>query len=138
MIDHDADRDPQAEESGDARDIALMGRVQRGDMEAFRELVESHQGRVVGTVAKMLSDETEAEDLAQQVFVRVWKSAGRYQVTAKFTTWLFKITRNLVFNELRRRKRHPNFSLDAETESGEGTRELPDDCKNSRQRLTRG
>lgn len=126
MMDQDADREPQVEETGDARDIALMGRVQQGDMEAFRELVESHQGRIVGTVAKMLGDESEAEDVSQQVFVRIWKSAGRYQATAKFTTWLFKITRNLVFNELRRRKRHPNFSLDAESESGEGAREMVD------------
>ena len=82
-------------------------------MEAFRELVETHQHRVIGTVAKMLGDDSDAEDVAQTVFIRVWKSAPRYEPTAKFTTWLFKITRNLVFNELRRRKRHPTQSLDA-------------------------
>ncbi len=89
-----------------------MARVKHGDMEAFRELVERHQNRVIGTVAKMLGGDIESEDIAQQVFIRVWKSAGRYEPTAKFTTWLFKITRNLVFNELRRRKRHPGQSLD--------------------------
>ncbi len=89
-----------------------MARVKHGDMEAFRELVERHQHRVIGTVAKMLGGDIESEDIAQQVFIRVWKSAGRYEPTAKFTTWLFKITRNLVFNELRRRKRHPGQSLD--------------------------
>lgn len=52
----------------------------------------------------MLGSDAEAEDLAQQVFIRVWKSAPRYRPTAKFTTWLFRITRNLVFNELRRRR----------------------------------
>jgi RNA polymerase sigma-70 factor (ECF subfamily) len=60
----------------------------------------------------MLGDDTDAEDIAQQVFIRVWNSAARYTPTAKFTTWLFKITRNLVFNELRRRKRHPTTPLD--------------------------
>ncbi len=89
-----------------------MERIKQGDMEAFRELIEAHQHRVVGTVAKMLNDDAEAEDIAQQVFVRVWKSAPRYEPTAKFTTWLFKITRNLVLNELRRRKRHLTRSLD--------------------------
>jgi RNA polymerase sigma factor (sigma-70 family) len=74
-------------------------------MEAFRLLVEAHQSRVVGTITKMLGSDAESEDLAQQVFIRIWKSAPRYQPTAKFTTWLFRITRNLVFNELRR-KRH--------------------------------
>lgn len=96
-----------------AQDLAWMARVKVGDAEAFRELIEAHQHRVIGTVAKMLSDDSDAQDLAQQVFLRVWKSAARYEPTAKFTTWLFKITRNLVFNELRRRKRHPTYSLDS-------------------------
>ena len=89
-----------------------MARVKEGDEEAFRELIEAHQQRVIGTVGKMLGDESDAEDIAQQVFVRIWRSAPRYEPTAKFTTWLFKITRNLVFNELRRRKRHPAISLE--------------------------
>jgi RNA polymerase sigma-70 factor (ECF subfamily) len=108
--------DPQADASPDAakQDLAWMERVKRGDTEAFQLLVETHQYRVVGTIAKMLGDEMDAEDLAQQVFIRVCKSAPRYEPTAKFTTWLFKITRNLVFNELRRRRRHGTQSLDAE------------------------
>jgi RNA polymerase sigma-70 factor (ECF subfamily) len=98
------------------QDVYWMQRVAVGDMEAFRALIEAHQARVVGTVAKMLGDDVDSEDIAQQVFIRVWKSAGRYQPTAKFTTWLFKITRNLVFNELRRRKRHPVTPLQHEEE----------------------
>src|SRR5215471_1434191 len=86
-------------------EIEWMARIRNGDMEAFRLLVEAHQSRVVGTITKMLGSDAEAEDLAQQVFIRIWKSAPRYKPTAKFTTWLFRITRNLVFNELRR-KRH--------------------------------
>jgi RNA polymerase sigma-70 factor (ECF subfamily) len=85
-------------------EIGWMARIREGDVEAFRQLVETHQARVIGTISKMLGSDAEAEDLAQQVFIRVWKSAGRYQPTAKFTTWLFRITRNLVFNELRRRR----------------------------------
>jgi RNA polymerase sigma-70 factor (ECF subfamily) len=104
---------PDNPDADNARDLALMARVKLGDVEAFRELVEAHQHRVVGTCAKMLGDERDAEDLAQTVFVRVWKNAARYEPTAKFTTWLFTITRNLVFNETRRRKRHPTQSLDA-------------------------
>jgi RNA polymerase sigma-70 factor, ECF subfamily len=85
-------------------EIDWMARVGQGDMEAFKLLVDAHQTRVINTISKMLSSDSEAEDLAQQVFIRVWKSAPRYKPTAKFTTWLFKITRNLVFNELRRRR----------------------------------
>ena len=98
------------------QDVYWMQRVATGDMDAFRCLIEVHQSRVVGTVAKMLGDDVDSEDIAQQVFIRVWKSASRYQPTAKFTTWLFKITRNLVFNELRRRKRHPVTPLQHEEE----------------------
>jgi len=98
------------------QDVHWMRRVAVGDVEAFQGLIEAHQSRVVGTVAKMLGDDIDSEDIAQQVFIRIWKSAGRYQPTAKFTTWLFKITRNLVFNELRRRKRHPVTPLQQEEE----------------------
>lgn len=92
-------------EAEESEDVALMGKVKAGDMGAFEQLVERHQHRVVGTVAHMLGGGAEAEDIAQQVFVRVWKSAGRYEPRAKFTTWLMTITRNLVFNEMRRRQR---------------------------------
>jgi RNA polymerase sigma-70 factor (ECF subfamily) len=101
--------------TADEQDILWMIRIRGGDREAFRELVECHQQRVVGTVARMLGgDLSDAEDIGQQVFLRVWKSAPRYEPTAKFTTWLYTITRNLVFNELRRRKHRPVVSLDAE------------------------
>ena len=85
-------------------EVGWMARIREGDMDAFRVLVETHQARVIGTISKMLGSDAESEDLAQQVFIRVWKSAPRYRPTAKFTTWLFRITRNLVFNELRRRR----------------------------------
>lgn len=102
-------------------DIARMQRVRDGDRDAFAELVECHQARVIGTVARMLGPDAaaDAEDIAQQVFLRVWKSAARYEPTAKFTTWLYTITRNLVFNELRRRKSRPMTSFDAPAPSGE-------------------
>jgi len=61
----------------------------------------------------MLRDLTEAEDLAQNVFLQVYKSAHRYEVSSKFSTWLFTITRNLCLNEIRRRARHQADSIDA-------------------------
>ena len=100
------------------RDIELMTRVSQGDVDAFQALVETHQSAVIGTVAKMLGHPAEAEDIAQQVFLRVWKSAPRYQPTAQFNTWLFTITRNLVYNETRKRQRRPTVSVEErETET---------------------
>lgn len=106
-------------------EVEWMARIRGGDMEAFRCLVEAHQARVVGTISKMLGSDAEAEDLAQQVFIRVWKSAPRYRPTAKFTTWLFRITRNLVFNELRR-KRHFVDQADEMPEPAERRDQEPD------------
>jgi RNA polymerase sigma-70 factor (ECF subfamily) len=105
-------------------DAALMALVARGDTSAFEELVERHQTLVLGTVARMLGSNSDVEDVAQQVFIRVWKGAPRYTPTAKFTTWLLTITRNLVFNEVRRRKRHPAETLDVH--QGEESLPLPD------------
>ncbi|HEU5124628.1 MAG TPA: sigma-70 family RNA polymerase sigma factor [Verrucomicrobiae bacterium] len=94
-------------------DAALMLRVKQGDAAAFTELVEKYKQPVINLIYRTLRDATEAEDLAQNVFVQVYKSADRYRVAAKFSTWLFTIARNLCLNEIRRRSRHPADSLDA-------------------------
>lgn len=100
----------------DDEDVRLMRLVARGDTMAFQQLIERHQTLVAGTVARMLGSNSEVEDVAQQVFIRVWKSAGRYVPRAKFTTWLLKITRNLVFNEMRRSKREAHVPIQTEAE----------------------
>jgi RNA polymerase sigma-70 factor, ECF subfamily len=94
-------------------DAALMLRVKQGDTAAFAVLVEKYKQPVMNLAFRTLRDATEAEDLAQTVFLQAFKSAGRYQTTAKFSTWLFTIARNLCLNEIRRRSRHPAESLDA-------------------------
>lgn len=116
-----SDPDPNAavQPEGDAEDVRLMSLVGRGDTAAFEQLIERHQTLVAGTVARMLGSNSDVEDIAQQVFIRVWKSAGRYVPRAKFTTWLLKITRNLVFNELRRSKRHAQVSIQPDPQSEE-------------------
>jgi len=105
----------------DAEDVRLMELVSHGDTSAFETLVERHQSLVGGTVAHMLGSNSDVEDISQQVFIRVWKSARRYVPRAKFTTWLLKITRNLVFNELRRSKRHAHVPLQTDP----GAEEFP-------------
>ena len=93
-------------------DAVLMLRVKRGDREAFAGLVEKYKQPVMNFIYRSLRDETEAEDLAQNVFLQVYKSRSRYKQTAKFSTWLFTIARNLCLNELRRRSRHPAESIE--------------------------
>jgi RNA polymerase sigma-70 factor, ECF subfamily len=108
------DRGTLGRSEDDAADVRLMRLVGQGDTGAFEELIEKHQALVAGTIARMLGSNSDVEDIAQQVFIRVWKSARRYVPRAKFTTWLLKITRNLVFNEMRRTKRHPHVPLQTE------------------------
>ncbi len=105
-----------AEESCDEENVRLMLRVKEGDVRAFERLVELHQNVMIGTAARMLGNVDDAHDIAQQVFIRVWKSAPRYEPSAKFTTWLFTIMRNLVFNETRRRSRRKEVSMETEND----------------------
>lgn len=100
-------------------DVALMLRVKAGDEDAFRELIERHQRAVISVIYRAIGDAWEAEDLAQRVFIQIFRSAHRYKPTAKFTTWLFTITHNSIRNEYRRRGRHMAESFDALTQSGE-------------------
>jgi RNA polymerase sigma-70 factor (ECF subfamily) len=93
-------------------DAQLMLRVKQGDMVAFEELVGKYKQPVINLIYRTLPDAAEAEDLAQHVFLQVFKSAHRYLVSAKFSTWLYTIARNLCLNEIRRRSRHPAESLD--------------------------
>jgi RNA polymerase sigma-70 factor (ECF subfamily) len=94
-------------------DAVLMLRVRQGDSAAFAELVDKYKQPVSNMAYRMLRDATEAEDLAQNVFVQVYRSASRYRASSKFSTWLFTIARNLCLNEIRRRSRHPADSMDA-------------------------
>jgi len=103
-------------EDANEEDVAWMARIAEGDDHAFRLLVEKHQGAVIGTVAKMTNGSADTEDIAQQVFLRIWKSAKRYQPTAKFTTFLFTVTRNLVFNETAKKSRRKESSIEEQEE----------------------
>jgi RNA polymerase sigma-70 factor (ECF subfamily) len=109
----------------DAHDKALMARLAAGDDTALRELVEKHQGAVYGTISKMLGDPVEAQDLAQQVFVRVYRAAKSYRAVAQFRTWMFTIVRNLVFNEHRRRSRATFVPLHPPDSDGPGSGNPP-------------
>ena len=93
-------------------DAVLMLRVKRGDRAAFAELVEKYKQPLFNFVFRTLRDETETEDVAQNTFLQVWKARARYQRTAKFSTWLFTIARNLCLNEIRRRSRHQAESIE--------------------------
>lgn len=100
---------------------ALMCRVRAGDERAYRELVDRYWPRVLGRFVRRLRDRHEAEDLTQDVFLRVYRSRHRYEASARFTTWLFHIADNVARNALRTRRRKPATPVgDFFPESGDG------------------
>ena len=101
-------------------DVALMLRVKEGDLSAYEMLVEQFKQPVMNLLHRLIGDPDEAEDIAQNVFLQVWKTRERYEPASKFTTWLFTIARNLGLNEIRRRARHPADSLDEPRPDNDG------------------
>ncbi|MEX2287880.1 MAG: sigma-70 family RNA polymerase sigma factor [Planctomycetaceae bacterium] len=92
-------------------DVQLMLRAQQGDEAAFAELVQTYQDRLIGIFRHLLSDQDAAEDLAQEVFLRIYRARDRYQPTARFSTWLFRIANNLASNKRRSKGRRREVAL---------------------------
>ena len=98
----------------------LMTRVAEGDEDAFEALVLRHQTSVLNRIYRFVGDRTQAKDLSQEVFLRVWQAAKNYEAKAKFTTWVYRIASNLCLNELksaRRRKWFPFHRSDGDSEN---------------------
>lgn len=92
-------------------DTALMIRVRDDEEAAFQELVEKYQHRLVAVMHHLVGNAEEAEDLAQEVFLRVYRARKKYRAKAKFSTWMFTIANRLALNALRRRHRKPAVPL---------------------------
>jgi RNA polymerase sigma-70 factor (ECF subfamily) len=110
-------------------EVGLMLRAQYGDDAAFAELVERYWTRVFAQVYRTLGNREEAEDLTQDVFLRLHRSRARYQPRARFATWLFHIAQNVTRNALRSRRRRPCLHLEAlaATDAGSSTEWLLED-----------
>ncbi len=105
----------------DALDCADMERLCAGHGAALNGLMERHATPLFHFLCRMVGNEDDANDLAQETFVRVFKSANSFRAEQKFSTWLFTIAANLARNHFRWRSRHPNVSLDAENPETEQT-----------------
>jgi RNA polymerase sigma-70 factor (ECF subfamily) len=96
----------------------LMARIAEGDEYALEILVSRHQTSILNLVYRFIGDRTKAKDLAQEVFIRVWQAAKTYKPEAKFITWIYRITANLCFNELKSSRRKKWFSFKRSDEEG--------------------
>ncbi len=95
-------REAKARAEDDAVDAALVGRLRSGDATAFRELVGRHIGVVAGIARRMLKDEAEAEDIAQEAMLRLWRSAGGLELgPGGLRPWLRRVTSNLCIDRVR-------------------------------------
>lgn len=92
-------------------DVRLMLQVREGNAAAFEALVEKFQTRLVTLLENLVGDRSLAEDLAQDVFLRVYRARERYTPTAKFSTWLYTITHNVASNSIRRKSRRKEVNL---------------------------
>lgn len=94
-------------------EIRVMGEVKMGDASRFERIVAKYERSVFNIIYRFLGRTADAEDLAQEVFLRIWKAAKTYEKTAKFSTFLYRITANVCISSIRARKRSPEVSLEA-------------------------
>lgn len=98
-------------------DVQLMLRVKNGDEQAFTQLVSGYQDRLIGLLTNMVGDRETAEDLTQEVFLRIYRARNGYEANAKFSTWVFSIAHNLACNTRRSASRRKEVQL-APADSG--------------------
>ena len=117
-------------------DVQLMLRFRDGHEEAFTELVERNSGKVHGLIYRFLGNPAQVEDLTQEVFLRIHRTATRYEPRAKFSTWLYRIVANLCFNAMRRRRKGYDRQMTGlDDEDGETFfRSIPDQRQGSNPR----
>jgi RNA polymerase sigma-70 factor (ECF subfamily) len=123
---------PQAWPSGQDynSDAALVERALENDLAAFEQLVSRYQTKIVAYATRMLSNQDDGEDVAQEVFIKAYRSLESFRGASSFSTWLYRIATNLCIDRVRKRKRSPQeaYSLDEPLDKDEehGGRDLPD------------
>ena len=109
-------------------ELNIINRVRGGDTEAFEQLVLEHQNKVYSLALRMLGNEEDARDMAQEAFVRAYTSLAGFRGDSKFSVWLYRLTSNICIDFLRSRQRHQTVSLTYDTEDSEGGQlEIPDE-----------
>ncbi|MGI6778698.1 MAG: RNA polymerase sigma factor [Acetivibrionales bacterium] len=98
----------------------LLKKSKSGDIEAFERLIEGYQTRVFNIAYRMIRNHDDAADLAQEVFIKVYRYIKNFKEESSFSTWIFRITKNVCLDELRKRKNKHIISLDEEIKLNDG------------------
>ena len=109
------------------QELAVIRRVQRGDANAFEYLVAAYEKNVYNLALRMTGNPEDAEDMAQEAFLKAYSSLDSFRGDSKFSVWLYRIVSNVCLDFLRKQKKRQSFSLSMEDDDGEeGELELPD------------
>ena len=103
-----------------SNDTELIMQTQRGNMDAFEQLVQRYDKRVLTIAAGYVNSSDDAKDIYQEVFIRVYKGLSKFQYKSEFSTWLFRITTNVCLSHRMRGRRHTHTSLDQEVNDEDG------------------
>ncbi|WP_319609416.1 sigma-70 family RNA polymerase sigma factor [Oceaniferula marina] len=94
----------QANEASASEDVELVRKAQQGDMRAFDQLVSKHRGKIYAMIRNMVKNDADAWDLSQEAFIKAWRALPKFEARARFSTWLFRISHNVVYDWLRKRR----------------------------------
>ena len=99
-------------ESHDEVDSALVMRCQSGDQRAFEPLVTRYRGKIYAMIVNMIGNDADAWDLAQEVFLKAWRALPKFEARSSFYTWIYRITHNVTYDWLRKKKIQPGMEFD--------------------------
>ena len=105
----------------DLNEKDLIRKAKQGDMLAFEELILKHEKIVYNLALRMMNHSEDAQDIAQEVFLKAYRSLANFDERSAFSTWLYRITHNTCIDEMRKRKGKQTYSLEEELESEDGS-----------------
>lgn len=110
-------------------DEELVEKIKKGDIDAYEEIIKKYENKVCGIIYHMIKNQNDVEDLAQEVFIKVYKNLSKFKGDSSLYTWIYKITVNLCLDEVKKRKNIIYLDEKLEIEDGELERELPSSDK---------
>jgi RNA polymerase sigma-70 factor (ECF subfamily) len=125
-LSEERDNKSRIEDQAEAETIDIIERIQSGEPQAFGSLMKKYKNQVTGIAYRMVGDYDEAKDISQMVFVKTSRNLDRFDMTKKFSTWLYRITVNAAIDYIRKHKKHRHEQLENYTDSIEATSDAPD------------